>query len=50
MLKLGIAARVEGTGFVISQDPPAGAPLEYVSSGRVTLARAPGAHQDQARQ
>src|SRR5262249_3528619 len=50
MLKLGIAARVDGTGFVVSQDPPAGAPLEYVSSGRVTLARTPGAHQDQARQ
>jgi membrane peptidoglycan carboxypeptidase len=49
MLKLGITARVEGTGFVISQDPPAGAPLEYVSSGRVTLART-SAYQDQARQ
>src|SRR5262249_3906323 len=50
MLKLGLAVRVEGTGFVVSQDPPAGAPLEYISSGHVTLARTPSGHQDQARQ
>jgi hypothetical protein len=41
---------MEGTGFVVSQDPPAGASLESVGSGHVTLARTTGAHQDQARQ
>jgi beta-lactam-binding protein with PASTA domain len=50
MLKLGLAVRIDGTGFVVSQDPPAGASLDFVSTGRVTLARMPGAHQDQARQ
>ena len=50
MIRLGLAARVDGNGFVISQDPPAGAPLDAVSAGRVTLARSPGSHpQDQAR-
>jgi hypothetical protein len=39
MMRLGITARVEGNGFVVSQEPPAGAPLDSVSSGRVTLAR-----------
>jgi len=50
MLRLGLTARIEGTGFVVSQDPPAGASLESVGSGHVTLARTAGAHQDQARQ
>ena len=49
MIRLGLAARVDGNGFVVSQDPPAGASLDAVSAGRVTLARTPGAHQDQAR-
>jgi cell division protein FtsI (penicillin-binding protein 3) len=49
MMRLGLAARVDGNGFVISQDPPAGAPLDAVSAGRVTLARTPNAHQEQAR-
>ena len=49
MNRLGLAARVAGTGFVVTQDPPAGASLDAVSSGRVTLARSPAAFQDQAR-
>jgi cell division protein FtsI (penicillin-binding protein 3) len=49
MMRLGLAARVDGNGFVISQDPPAGAPLDAVSSGRVTLSRTPNARQEQAR-
>jgi len=48
MMRLGLAARVDGTGFVVAQDPPAGAPLDAVSSGRVTLARTV-ARQEQAR-
>ena len=39
MMRLGLTARVDGSGFVVSQDPPAGAPLDSVSTGRVTLAR-----------
>jgi cell division protein FtsI (penicillin-binding protein 3) len=49
MMRLGLAAHVDGNGFVISQDPPAGAPLDAVSAGRVTLARTPNVHQEQAR-
>jgi len=49
MLRLGLTARVDGTGFVVSQDPAAGTPLDYVSSGHLTLARIASAHQDQAR-
>jgi cell division protein FtsI (penicillin-binding protein 3) len=49
MLRLGLSAHVDGTGFVVSQDPPAGTPLDFVSAGRVTLSRMPGARQDQAR-
>ena len=49
MMRLGLTARVDGSGFVVSQDPPAGAALDAVSVGRVTLARTSGAHQEQAR-
>ena len=50
MIRLGLAARIDGNGFVVAQDPPAGASLDAVSAGRVTLARSPGSHQqDQAR-
>ena len=49
MLRLGLTARIDGTGFVVSQDPQAGTPLEFISSGHLTLARTPDAHQDQAR-
>ncbi len=47
MLRLGLTARVDGTGFVVSQDPPAGASLDYVSSGHLTLARTAAALQEQ---
>jgi cell division protein FtsI (penicillin-binding protein 3) len=46
LMRLGLVARINGDGFVVAQDPPAGAPLESVSVGRVTLARS---QQDQAR-
>ncbi len=49
MLRLGLTARIDGSGFVVSQDPPAGAPLDAVSAGRVTLARTAAALQEQAR-
>jgi membrane peptidoglycan carboxypeptidase len=49
MMRLGLTARVDGNGFVVSQDPPAGAPLDAVSVGRVTLARSPASQQEQAR-
>src|SRR5438045_247612 len=49
MMRLGLAARVDGSGFVVSQDPPAGASLDAVSAGRVTLARRPVDRQEQAR-
>jgi len=49
MMRLGLSARVDGNGFVVAQDPPAGAPLDAVSIGRVTLARTPVSRQEQAR-
>ena len=49
MMRLGLAARVEGNGFVIAQEPVAGAPLDAISVGRVMLARNPASHQEQAR-
>ncbi len=49
MMRLGLAPRVDGNGFVVSQDPPAGAPLDSVSVGRVTLARTVPPHQEQGR-
>jgi cell division protein FtsI (penicillin-binding protein 3) len=48
-VKLGLIARVEGTGFVVAQDPPAGAALDTVSGCRVTLGRMTVAAQEQAR-
>jgi cell division protein FtsI (penicillin-binding protein 3) len=48
-VKLGLIARVEGTGFVIAQDPQAGTPLETVSACRVTLGRTPFAGREQSR-
>jgi membrane peptidoglycan carboxypeptidase len=41
LARLGLTSRMSGDGFVISQDPPAGAPLEAVSICRVTLDRSP---------
>ena len=39
LVKLGLTARVEGNGFVVSQDPPAGTALESVGQCRLTLDR-----------
>jgi cell division protein FtsI (penicillin-binding protein 3) len=49
MLRLGLTAHVDGSGFVVSQDPPAGASLDAVNAGRVTLARSSASRQEQAR-
>ena len=48
-VKLGLTARVEGTGFVVAQDPPAGTALDTVSGCHVTLARTPVAGREQRR-
>jgi beta-lactam-binding protein with PASTA domain len=48
-VKLGLIARVEGTGFVVAQDPPAGTALDTVSGCRVTLGRTIIAAQEQPR-
>jgi cell division protein FtsI (penicillin-binding protein 3) len=48
-VKLGLTARVDGTGFVVAQDPPAGTPLDTVSSCRVTLGRTSAAGREQTR-
>jgi cell division protein FtsI (penicillin-binding protein 3) len=39
LVKLGMHARVSGDGFVVSQDPPAGAPLEPGTVCRLVLDR-----------
>jgi beta-lactam-binding protein with PASTA domain len=39
LAKLGLTPRVSGDGFVVSQDPPPGAPLDAVSLCRLTLDR-----------
>ena len=41
---VGLTARISGDGFVVSQDPPAGAPLEAGGVSRVTLERSPAQH------
>jgi cell division protein FtsI (penicillin-binding protein 3) len=38
---LGVIARVAGDGFVVSQDPPAGSPVEAVPVCSLTLERSP---------
>jgi cell division protein FtsI (penicillin-binding protein 3) len=38
----GVAARLQGTGFVVSQDPPAGAPLSRGTTCALVLAPTPG--------
>jgi cell division protein FtsI/penicillin-binding protein 2 len=48
LAKLGLAARISGDGFVISQDPPAGSPLEAITISHVVLDRAPGKPADSA--
>ncbi|HVZ21430.1 MAG TPA: penicillin-binding protein [Vicinamibacterales bacterium] len=49
LMRLGLSAHIDGSGVVVAQDPPAGAPLDTVSAGRVTLARTAAALQEQAR-
>jgi hypothetical protein len=39
LVKVGMTARVSGDGFVVSQDPPAGAPLEPGTLCRLFLER-----------
>ena len=41
LVKLGLTARMSGDGFVVSQDPPPGAPLEAGGVCRLVLERAP---------
>ena len=48
-VKLGLTARVEGTGFVVAQDPAPGASLDTVSACRVTLGRMSAAGREQRR-
>jgi cell division protein FtsI (penicillin-binding protein 3) len=48
-VKLGLIARVEGSGFVVAQDPPAGTALDAVSGCRITLGRSPMAGREQPR-
>ena len=40
LVKLGMSAQISGDGFVVSQDPQAGAPVDPGGTGRVLLARA----------
>ena len=39
LVRLGVIARVTGDGFVVSQDPPAGTPIEAVTVCSMTLQR-----------
>jgi cell division protein FtsI (penicillin-binding protein 3) len=41
LVKLGLTARLAGDGFVVTQDPQPGAPVEEGGVCRLTLARAP---------
>jgi cell division protein FtsI/penicillin-binding protein 2 len=50
VVKLGLIARVTGDGFVVTQEPPAGAPLDAGAVCRVTLERAPRRPQQDAAQ
>jgi membrane peptidoglycan carboxypeptidase len=40
LTKFGLTARMQGTGFVATQDPPAGTPADEVRVCRLTLERA----------
>jgi cell division protein FtsI (penicillin-binding protein 3) len=48
--KLGLLTRASGDGFVVSQDPPAGAPLEAGAVCRIVLQRSPTHHPSGAAQ
>jgi len=41
LAQLGVSVRMVGDGFVTSQDPPPGTPLEEVSACRIVLDRSP---------
>jgi membrane peptidoglycan carboxypeptidase len=41
LVKLGLTVRMSGDGFVVSQDPPAGTPLDSLNVCRLTLDRSP---------
>jgi hypothetical protein len=41
LVKLGMSARVSGDGFVVSQEPAAGAPIEAEGLCRLVLDRWP---------
>jgi cell division protein FtsI (penicillin-binding protein 3) len=49
LVRLGLTARVDGNGFVVAQDPPAGTALESVGQCRLTLDRFHARQQDGAR-
>jgi beta-lactam-binding protein with PASTA domain len=49
LVRLGVTARVDGNGFVVAQDPPAGTALESVGQCRLTLDRFHAPQQDGAR-
>jgi DNA-binding GntR family transcriptional regulator len=49
LVRLGLTARVEGNGFVVAQDPPAGTALEAVGQCRLTLDRSRARYQDGVR-
>jgi len=44
LVKLGMSARVTGDGFVVSQTPPAGSPIDGDAVCRLTLERWPTRH------
>jgi hypothetical protein len=48
LVKLGLTARVQGNGFVVTQDPPAGTALDTVAQCRLTLDRQRVARYDRA--
>ena len=48
LVQLGLTARVQGNGFVVAQDPPAGTALETVAQCRLTLDRQRVARYDRA--
>ena len=41
LARLGLSARMQGTGVVVQQDPPAGAPLEPGATCTLVLTRRP---------
>ena len=41
LVTIGMTARVSGNGFVVAQDPPAGAPIDHDAVCRLTLERWP---------